>query len=93
MRSNGIGSKKNGILIQQIKLLISKTTLAVLTKVLSQILIYLNDQPLGLLSICQTEDTAKAPSTIKEWELWETAIVLITTDQDVMLLAPITTAK
>lgn len=47
----------------------------------------MNDQSLGLLSICQTEDTAKAPYTIKEWELWETVIVaILTIDQDAMLL-------
>lgn len=48
----------------------------------------MNDQPLSLLPICQTEDTAKAPNTVTVWVLWETAILLMfTIDQCAMLLS------
>lgn len=53
-KAAGLVERKNGILKQQIKLLTSnttltETTLAGRTKVLSQALIHLNDQPGGLL--------------------------------------------
>ena len=65
-REAGLVEKKDGILKQQIKLLTSKITLGGWTKVLSQALMHLNDQPVGPIApYARLGSPAKAPNTTK----------------------------
>lgn len=58
--------QKNGDLKQQIELLPGKPTLAGWTKVLSQALIYLNDQPVGPVDLyARLGMQAEVPNTVK----------------------------
>ena len=86
---------KSGIWRQHIKLLSNKITLAEWTKILSQALRHLNDQPVGPVALyAHLGIPAKAPSTVKLWKWWEKTIAqALAVDQPIMLLrtpSPIT---
>lgn len=86
--------RENGTLKKHVKLLTGKTTLVEWTKVLSQDLRHLSDQPVGpLLPHVRLGTPAEAPNNIKVWKSQEIAIVpTLTVDQSAMLprtLSPI----
>lgn len=60
--ATGLTEEKNGTLKQQIKLLTGKTPLIWWTKVLSQAVIHLNDQPIW--PIARLVTPAERPSTV-----------------------------
>lgn len=94
-KTMGLVETKSGIWRQHITLLSNKITLAEWTKILSQALRHLNDQPVGPVALYACLGIlAKAPSTVKLWKWWEKTIAqALAVDQPVMLLrtpSPIT---
>lgn len=84
--------RKNGILMQQIKLPIGKTTLAGWSKVLPRALIHLNnlnDQPVGPDDPdARLGTSAEIPHVVKAREWQDTAIALpLTLHQSALLLS------
>lgn len=94
----GLVERKNEILKEQNKLLMSKTISAGWTKVLSQALIILNDQQVRPVTpYARLRTPTETPSATKVWKLRGNAIALtLTRDQCAMLLrtpSPITPGK